>query len=88
MPSIDLSAFVPGDLQGFVRSGAKDQEQIPALAKDTKQVEAVKRAARKVPTHHVLFLRDSRRMDVLSVWTPIYIIKSPFVLETGKFVIL
>ena len=24
----------------------------------------------------------------ISVWTPIYIIKSPFVLETGKFAIL
>jgi len=77
MPSIDLSAFVPGDLQGFVRSGAKDQEQIPALAKGTKQVEAVERAARKVPTHHVLFLRDSRRMDVLDDESVHLIVTSP-----------
>jgi len=31
-------------------------------------------------------LRLERRY--LSVWTPIYIIKSPFALETGKFTIL
>jgi len=35
--------------------------------------------------------RGCPRLDdrkVLSVWTPTYIIESPFVLETGKFVIL
>jgi len=73
----DLDPFVPQTLRDFVRSGAKDQERIPALAKDSEQVKAIERAVREIPTHHALFLHDSRHMENLDGESVHLIVTSP-----------
>ncbi len=73
----DLNRFVPNSLRDFLRSGGKDQGRIPALAKDPEKIKAIERAVRKIPTHHALFLRDSRHMDVLDDESIHLILTSP-----------
>ena len=73
----DLNSFVPQALKDFVQSGAKDQERIPALAKDPEQVKAIEQAVRKIPTCHALFLRDSRRVEDLDDGSIHLIVTSP-----------
>jgi len=75
--NVELSSFVPKDLLGFVRSGAKEQERIPALAKDPEQVKAIEQAVRQIPTYHALFVRDSRRMEVIDDESVHLIVTSP-----------
>lgn len=75
--NVELSSFVPKDLLDFVRSGAKEQERIPALAKNPEQVKAIEQAVRQIPTHHALFVRDSRRMEVIDDESVHLIVTSP-----------
>ncbi len=77
MIETDLDSFVPQSLRDFVQSGAKDQDRIPALAKDPEQVRAIEQAVREIPTHHALFLRDSRHMEVLPDESIHLIVTSP-----------
>lgn len=73
----DLEAFIPPAHLDFVQSGAKDQQRIPALAKEAGQVKAIEFAVQQIPTRHVLFLRDSRRMEMLDDKSVHLIVTSP-----------
>jgi len=44
----DLEAFIPPAHLDFVQSGAKDQQRIPALAKEAGQVKAIELGAFKM----------------------------------------
>lgn len=57
---IDLDSQVPERARALARED--DQKAIPALAKDSELIQAIEQAVRLLPTHHELFLGDSRSM--------------------------
>lgn len=73
----NLSEFVPPTLRPFVDMVTKDQRCIPSLAKDPIRIRHVEQAARCVPTYHLLFLRDSRNMEIIADESVHLIVTSP-----------
>ena len=66
-PTIDpvdagsLSSFIPEQLRDLGNA----QKAIPRIAKDPKLTNLIDAAVQTVPTHHKLFLRDARLLDVI-----------------------
>lgn len=76
-PEINLDAFIPPKCRDFIHSGGKDRRQIPSLAKEPTYIQAIEFAVQQIPTHHVLFLRDSRHMEVLDDESVHLVVTSP-----------
>ena len=74
---LQLDEFVPATFRAFVRSGGKQQDFIPSLAKDMSRIKEIEEAIKRIPTHHLLFLRDSRRMEIIEDETVHLIVTSP-----------
>jgi DNA modification methylase len=74
---LQLDQFVPRAFLDFVRSGGKHQEFIPLLAKDLSRVRTIEQAIKRIPTHHVLFLSDSRRMEIIEDESVHLVVTSP-----------
>jgi DNA modification methylase len=55
-----LEQFVPDDLKRI----QNPQTAIPALAKDTKLLSEVEQAIQRIPTEHILYRQDSRRLSI------------------------
>ncbi len=77
LPHLRLDQFVPATFIDFVHSGGNRQEFIPLLAKDASQAGIIEQAIRRIPTHHVLFLGDSRHMEVIEDETVHLVVTSP-----------
>jgi len=58
---LTLEALVPPEAHALAL--ADEQKAIPALAKDVRMTRALEEAVRQYPTHHELFLGDSRHLQ-------------------------
>lgn len=69
----NLSSFLPREL----RSVEDPQTAIPRLAKNSNLTAQIESAIKKIPTCHTLYLRDSRRLDILEEGSVHLVVTSP-----------
>lgn len=69
----DLDRWIPEEL----RSLHDPQTAIPAIAKNPRSVRLIEEAVRSIPTRHVLYLRDARRLGDLPPCSVHLVLTSP-----------
>ncbi len=69
----DLASFIPAGI-GILKNPQLD---LPRIAKDPRLTALIEAAVRQIPTHHLLFRRDSRSLDFLESESVHLIITSP-----------
>ena len=71
---MDLTSFVPPEIGDVAED---HQKALPRIARDPKLTALVEQALQQIPTHHDLFLRDSRKLDILAPESVHLVVTSP-----------
>jgi DNA modification methylase len=70
-----LASFVPPEALSLARQ--RGQKAIPFIAKQTVMTAAIEQAVRQVPTRHVLYLDDARKMGMIPDGSVHLVVTSP-----------
>ena len=69
----DLQAYLPPEVRGLDHA----QKDLPRIAKDARLMAVIEDAVRRVPTHHVLYQADARKMTFLKPESVHLVLTSP-----------